>query len=209
VDITLSLLFLLKTPGFSTFIAHFGYIGILLWFLTFDQFTPIPEEVSLLIIGYLSAHHVFNPIIAGVFCLAGFLIVDTIYFFLSKKGSSWIKKRTKGSFAAIESLKNRFTKNTAKVTLLLCFIPRMRMFAPILAGSMKLPFKKFLLYNSFALSLFTSIYVALGFIFNESLQKIIKQTKGLQNVIFFATLLVITVVIILIIRSRKRRASEA
>jgi membrane protein DedA with SNARE-associated domain len=205
----LPLLFLLKTPGFSAFIAQFVYIGILLWFLTFDQFTPIPEEVSLLIIGYLSAHHVFNPVIAGVFCLAGFLIVDTIYFSLSKKGSAWIKKKTKGSSTAIESLKNQFAKNTGKATLILCFIPRMRMFAPILAGSMKLPFKKFLFYNSIALSLFTSIYVTLGFIFNESLQRIIKQTRGLQNVIFFATLLIITVVIILIIRSRKRKSSEA
>src|SRR5215831_6395640 len=90
-------LYLLGTPGFSTFIARFGYIGIVVWFLTFDQFTPLPEEVSLLIIGYLSAHKVFHPAIAGVFCLAGFLTVDTIYFFLSTKRSSWIKKKTSGS----------------------------------------------------------------------------------------------------------------
>jgi membrane protein DedA with SNARE-associated domain len=209
MDFIKCLFFLLRTPGFSAFIERFGYVGILLWFLTIDQVTPIPEEVSLLIVGYLSAHHVFHPAIAGVFCLVGFLIVDTIYFFLSKKGNSWIKKKTRGSFAPIESLKSELKKNTAKAILILCFIPRMRMFAPILAGSMGLPFKKFLLYNSIALTLFTTVYVALGFIFNASLQKIIKQTKGLQNIIFFATLLIVTVVIIFIVRGRKKKSMPA
>jgi len=207
MDITHPLLFLLRTPGFSAFIERFGYIGLLLWFLTFDQFTPIPEEVSLLIVGYLAAHQVFHPVIAGTFCLAGFLIVDTMYFFLSKKGSSWIKKKTKFSFAAMESLKNQLKENTGKTILILCFIPRMRMLAPIMAGSMKLSFKRFLLYNSIALALFTAIYVSLGFIFNRSLQNIVKQAKGLQNVIFFSAVLVIAVVIIVVVRRRKKAKS--
>jgi len=207
MGITQRLLMLLRTPGFSAFVAHFGYIGILLWFLTFDQLTPIPEEVSLLIVGYLSAHHVFHPVIAGVLCLAGFLIVDTVYFFLSKKGSSWIKKKTRGSFAVMKSLRNKLEKNTFKSIFILCFIPRMRMFAPILAGSMKLSYRRFLLCDSIALTFFTTIYLLLGFIFNRSLQKMIKQAKGLQNIIFFATLLIIAVIIILFIRGRKKKES--
>jgi membrane-associated protein len=209
MDIAQSLLFLLRTPGFSAFIARFGYIGILLWFLTFDQFTPIPEEVSLLIVGYLSAHHVFHPVIAGVFCLAGFLTVDTIYFFLSKKGSSWIKKKTKGSYSVMGSFKSKLKKNTFKAMLFLCFVPRMRMLAPIVAGSMKLSFKRFLLFDSITLALFTTIYLLLGFIFNRSLHKIMKQAKGLQNIIFFAALLIIAAAIIVLLRNRKKKAKAA
>lgn len=203
------LLFLLKTTGFSGFIGRFGYFGILLWFLTFDQFTPIPEEVSLLIVGYLSARGVFHPVIAGVFCLAGFLIIDTIYFFLSKKGSSWIKKKTKGSSSPLmQSIKGKLEKNAFKAIFILCFVPRMRMFAPVLAGSTKLSFKRFLFYDSIPLALFTAIYVSLGYIFNESLQKIIRRAKGWQNIIFFAALLIIAVVIILFIRRRKKAKSS-
>jgi membrane protein DedA with SNARE-associated domain len=82
------------------------------------------------------------------------------------------------------------------------------MFAPILAGSMKLSFKRFLLFDSIALSLFTTIYLLLGFIFNQSLHKVMKQAKGLQNVLFFGALLIIAVVIILFILSRKKRKSN-
>jgi len=79
------------------------------------------------------------------------------------------------------------------------------MFAPILAGSMKLSYKRFLLCDSIALTFFTTIYLLIGLIFNRSLQKMIKQAKGLQNIVFFATLLVIGVVIVLFIRSRKKK----
>ena len=204
MDITEALLFFLRTPGFTAFLSRFGYIGILLWFLTFDQFTPIPEEVSLLIVGYLSAHHVFNPIIAGTFCLAGFLIVDTIYFFVSKRGSLWIKKKTRGSSSVMKSLESKLKRYTLRTMVVLCFVPRMRMFAPILAGSIKLPFRRFLLFEVIALMPFTAIYLLLGFFFNKSLQKFIKQATGLQNVIFFAALLIVAVVIILLMRRRKK-----
>ena len=199
------LFFILKTPGFQGFVEKFGYIGILLWFLTFDQFTPIPEEISLLIIGYLSAHQIFNPIIAGAFCLAGFLVIDTIYFFLSKKGSSFIKKKTKSSSSIIQSYKNKLRTNTPKAIMILCFIPRMRMFAPILAGSMKLSFKKFLLYDSIALAIFTCVYLSLGFFFNRSLNILITKTKGLQSIIFFSAVFVIAVIIIFFVVKRKKK----
>ena len=45
-----ALLTFLDTPQFSPFIQHFGYLGIYIWFITFDQLTPFPEEISLLII---------------------------------------------------------------------------------------------------------------------------------------------------------------
>ena len=151
--------YILKTPDFFQFVARFGYIGILVWFLTFDQLTPIPEEVSLLIVGYLSAHEVFNPVIAGIFCLSGFLIVDTVYFFLSKKGSSWIKKKTKGSSSFMESYKNKLKTNTPRAILILCFIPRMRMFAPIWAGSMKFPSKFFFVRSNCAGSFYSRLYI--------------------------------------------------
>jgi membrane protein DedA with SNARE-associated domain len=202
------LFFILKTPGFTSFINRLGYIGILIWFLSFDQFTPIPEEVSLLIIGYLAAHKVFNPVLAGLFCLAGFLIVDTVYFFLSEKGNSFIKKKTKGFSSIMEPYRNRLKDHSFKAILILCFIPRMRMFAPILAGSMKLSFKRFLLFDAIALTAFTTVYLSLGIIFHKSLSVIIAKAKGLQNIIFFTAVILIAGIIMFFIEKRNRKKTE-
>ena len=75
------LFIILKTPGFTHFIEQFGYIGILLWFLSFDQLTPVSEEISLLAIGYLSAHHIFNPFLAW----PGFSSLTLLIFFIQKR----------------------------------------------------------------------------------------------------------------------------
>jgi len=60
----------------------------------------------------------------------------------------------------------------------------MRMFAPILAGSMKLSFRRFLLFDSTALAAFTTIYLLIGIIFNKSLGAVISRTKWLQDILF-------------------------
>ena len=198
--------FLMEHPGFTDFIEKFGYVGIFLWFISFDQITPIPEEISLLIIGYFSAHGVFNPVIAGVCSMAGFLAVDTAYFFLSKKGSSFIKKRTGNRSSVVSSFTKKLKEHTAKTIFILCFIPRMRMWAPILAGSVKLSFKRFLLFDSIALAVFTGLYLSLGMIFHRSLAAMITKTKGLQNIIFFSAIFVIGALIIFFVMRRKKKA---
>ena len=199
------LFYLLDTPGFTNFIEQFGYVGIFLWFISFDQFTPIPEEISLLIIGYLSAHGVFNPLIASVISLFGFITVDIIYYILSRKGSSFIKKKTKDSSFLVTKYKEMLKKHTTKGFFILCFIPRMRMFAPILAGSMQLQFKKFLLIDASVLALFTAIYILLGFIFNRSLSAVAAKMKGVQDIIFFSFLgLAAIVFVVMVIRKKKK-----
>ena len=199
------LFFVLKTPGFTHFVSRLGYIGIIIWFITFDQLTPIPEEISLLIVGYLSAHNIFNPVVAGICCLVGFIAVDAVYFFLSKKGSSFVSKKIKTSSSIMESYKDKLKHNTFRAVLVLCFVPRMRMFAPILAGSMKLSFRRFLLFDSVALAAFTTLYLLLGIIFNKSLGAVIAKTERLQDVVFFAAIALVSVLLVVWIRKRKKK----
>jgi membrane protein DedA with SNARE-associated domain len=204
-----TMFFLFNIPDFAQFIERFGYIGIFIWFVTFDQFTPFPEEISLLIIGYLIAHHIFHPVLAGVFCLLGFICVDTIYYLLSKTGSKLIKRksqRSRSSFVA--SYRKKLEENMPKTLVILCFIPRMRMWSPILAGSMKLPFKKFLLFDTLGLCLFTTVYLLLGIVFHKSLSTVMAKIKGLQNITFFSAALVIAIVIIILVKKRQREKKE-
>jgi len=200
--------FVLKTPAFTHFISRLGYIGIIIWFITFDQLTPLPEEISLLIVGYLSAHNIFNPLLAGICCLAGFIVVDTAYFFLSKKGSSFISKRIKTPSSLTDFYKDKLKHNMFRAVLMLSFIPRMRMFAPILAGSMKLSFRRFLLFDSIALTAFTAIYVLIGIIFNKSLGAVIARTKWLQDIVFIAAIALVAVLLIVWMRKRKSKKND-
>src|ERR1051325_2258475 len=137
--------FMMISSGFGDYVAQFGYLGIFLFFVTVDQVTPIPEEVTLLTIGYLASRGMFNAFIAGTVSLVAFLAVDTAYFYLAKSGNRLVKKlkdRMKSKF--MERYKHRFKHHMPKTLLVLNFIPRARMFGPILGGMLEVPFTRFL-----------------------------------------------------------------
>src|SRR5262245_6340268 len=127
-------LFLIKIPDFLNFIKQSGYFGIYIWFITFDQLTPIPEEFSLLLLGYLIANHIFNPFLAGGAAAAGFITIDIIYYFLSKSGSRLVKKKRHSESTFTRSYKKKLQVNMPKTLLILSFIPRLRIMGPILVG---------------------------------------------------------------------------
>ena len=79
------------------------------------------------------------------------------------------------------------------------------MWAPILAGAMKLSFKRFLLFDAMALSVITALYVSLGMIFHRSLAAVISKAEGLQNIIFFAAVFVIGFLILFFVARRKKK----
>src|SRR5205814_1730448 len=110
----------------------YGYLGIYIFFVTIDQIAPIPEEISLILIGYLAAHQFFNPVLAGIFSIAAFLTIDIVYFQLTKSGNKLFKKFTKKADSpAMKGYKNKLRTHMLKTLLGISFIPRVRLLAPV------------------------------------------------------------------------------
>lgn len=206
----LHVLTLLKTPDFVNFISRLGYFGIYIWFISFDQLTPLPEEFSLLLIGYLVANHIFNPFLAGIASLAGFLTIDIIYYFLSKSGSKLLRRNNKEfTSSLLKSYKEKLTTNLPKTLLILCFIPRIRLWAPIMIGAMKVPFGKFMFYNTIGLAAFTALYLSLGVFFHQGLSVLFQKMKLIQNIVFFGSIAIIAIITLLIIRKRNKKKTTS
>src|ERR1041385_3727676 len=193
------LLLTIESSAFSEFARRLGYAGIFLWFISFDQLTPVPEEITLLTIGYLSALGMFNPVIAGIVALISSLSVDTGYYFLSKSGNNFFRKIYK---KINPERMNRFNEklkfHLPRTLILLCFIPRMRMLGPIAAGMTNIPFRKFLSYDAIGLIIFTGIYIFLGFVFHNSLSRS-GEITNFRHIIFIFSMLVLGTAIIVLL----------
>jgi membrane protein DedA with SNARE-associated domain len=197
---------LLAIHDLSYYTETLGYLGIFIFFVTLDQVTPIPEEVSLLTIGYLASKAVFNPLIAGVIALFSFLLVDSIYFLLIKTGKKWSHKLVKKKdHSLLDRVKTKLQHNFPKTLFILCFIPRMRLWAPIASAAIEIPFTRFLKYDSPALAIFTALYIALGFIFHQGLHVLIMKLESLQNIIFASFAVVASIVIFILVRKYRRK----
>ncbi len=192
-------------PDIASYLQHASYAGIFLWFITVDQITPIPEEFTLIIIGYLAASGLLSPIIAGVMALMGFVVADTVYFFLARHGNKFIQKRVAKPIPLIARYRKKLEENLPKAMLVLCFIPRMRFFAPIFVGAGKTKYAKFLVIDASILAMFTAVYVGLGYFFSKSLGLSLSKVKSVENIVFLSTLVIATAVVIIIEVRRKRK----
>jgi membrane protein DedA with SNARE-associated domain len=195
-------------PNFSEYIKLFGYLGIFLFFITVDQLTFIPEEITLLTIGYLASQGVFNPVIAGIISFTAFVAVDVAYFYFTKKGVKFTKRLQKKKGTIRKKVEEKLKKNFPKTLLILCFIPRMRMWAPIISGALNIPIKKFLIYDTISLVLFTGIYISLGMIFHRGLHSLLSHVKTWQHIIFAVLMLVVGIFIFINVRKYYKEKNE-
>lgn len=170
----------------------FSYIGLFSWFLLFDAFIPLPEELVLLSIGYVSSAGYLNLFIAGFLAMFAFLLIDNSFFYLAKIGSKFISKFEKRASKKIFlKYKSKMIKNMPKMLLILTFIPRIRFFGPIFAGIIKVDWKRFLFYDALALLIYVSFYVSLGYFFHSALDLIMEEINRFQHIIFYITMIVI------------------
>jgi len=200
------ILSVLLSTDVQDYFSRYGYIGIYIFFVTIDQVAPVPEEITLIVIGYFSSIGYLNPFLAGLFAIAGFMTIDTIYYYLTRSGNKFIKKMMKNTNTSkLKGYKQKMKEHTFKTLLVISFIPRMRLLAPVFVALMKIPFPKFLLYSAITLAIHAAIYISLGVIFHNSLSSLIEKSQTMGWIIFIAALVVMVVLSIVIARKLKAK----
>ncbi len=171
--------------AFTPMLINFSYAGIFIWFLVFDNFLPILEELALISMGYLSALGIFNPLLAIIVAVFALSIVDSVVYFLSLSGSKYLKFIEKAMrYSLVIKYKMKMEENFNKTFILLTFIPKIRFVAPALAGATKTRWKKFIFIDLLSLSLFVSIYFFLGFFFYQQMTRVFSYLQGFRHLIF-------------------------
>jgi membrane-associated protein len=187
------------------YIQHLSYTGIFLWFLLTQLIIvmPIPEEVVLISIGYVSATGVWNPFIAAAIALATLILSDGIFYFLSRSGNRYVARLVRrsegGAFAKAEA---QMKRDMPRAVFTLTFIPRLRFFGPVLAGMLKLKWPAFFLADASALVIHVSVYTFLGFFFHKSLAGLFKNLAVLQHALFIAAIIVIGAIAGVVVRKK-------
>jgi|TARA_R110001606_G_scaffold20859_1_gene74235 membrane protein DedA with SNARE-associated domain len=186
----------METHDISYYVAHYSYLGIFIWFFIIDQLTPIPEELVLVTVGYLTHTDIANPIFAGIAALLGLMAVDNIYFYLTFTGNKWTQKLQQKKRAQIlKKFQDKLQKHQVRTLLIIAFIPKVRFFGPILAGLGKMHYSKFFLVNMMGSLAYVSVYICLGFFFHSAMEKLINQVDIVRHSVFGGIILLMAVII--------------
>ena len=164
---------------------HFSYTAIF-FLLAFAGFlVPIPEEIILITVGYVVAAGFGNIYTSIIICILALIFGDSLLFWLSKGNNPWIKKlkkRIKQKAAA--KFKLNIKKNIGKTIFLSRFVVGVRIFGPILAGSLRIKWATFQLFNLLALFIYVPLLVFLGYHFHNKLGYVIAEVEIVRHIVF-------------------------
>lgn len=172
-----------------SFLQHFSYIGVFSSIVVSGYILPVPEEVVLLTIGYLANSGMFNIYFVAIVSFLATLASDVFLYSLAKKDSKFTTK------LKVKMHNNSFVKSwmkkpneIGKAVFIMRFLVGLRFLGPILAGAMNVSLKKFVLYDSLALLIYTPFFILVGFLFHHSFLRMVTRIESIRHLLFFVSI---------------------
>lgn len=163
-----------------------SYLGVWVVSLLSNMVIPVPEEVILLVFGYLAGTgHISLVFVIPIF-ISGLFLSDLFIYKLSYKGSkiiNWIYERF-FSKRLRDKGDEWVTLHIHKIIFFSRFLVQLRFIGPFLAGQRKIPQKTFIKYNLFALVIYVPLYTFLGLFFHSRIKSILDNVGVIRNIIF-------------------------
>ena len=191
------------TQFFINYIAHFSYVGIFLAVSLAGYVIPLPEEVMLLVAGYIAGFG-FNFYAVVLASILGVLTGDSILFWLSRyKGSKLVDKlKRRVDKHEVAKYRHLMKEHIGKTIFILRFIIGLRFLSPFLAGSMRIKWKNFQFYNMLAAIVYVPIMVFLGYHFHNKLVVLITSFEIARHIIFILVLVAIGTLISIFLKKK-------
>lgn len=169
---------------FINSVEQFSYLGIFIFTIFSGYIIPIPEEIILLIVGYMASDGLIHLLPAILVVIVAFIIGDNILFRLTLKNNKHVTKFIHEvlSLKIIAKHKGFFEKNIGLTVFLTRFIPFLRFVSPVFAGYVKAKEKTFMLFNTLAIVIYAPFMIWVGYFFHEYFNQIVNQIGRVRHI---------------------------
>lgn len=182
---------------FINSVEHFSYLAIFLFALFSGYFIPIPEEIILIITGYMAWSHIIQLTPAIFVAISAFVIGDNILYRLTLKHNKHVN-RLIHEVLSIKFISRRrafLEKHIGATIFVSRFIPFLRFIGPVFAGYTKASEKTFMLFNTLAIVIYAPFVIWVGYFFNEYLNQIMLEVAKIKHVLFILVLVIVGLLI--------------
>lgn len=158
------------------------YGGLFILAILSNVVIPIPEELILLIVGYLTGIGIFKYIVVYFIFVAGMLLSDYLLYSLAFRGSRLTNNlRLRLEQKGILKNENYLKKNIHKIIFFSRFLIYLRFIGPIVSGYLKIPRKTFIKYDLVALLIYVNVFLGLGNYFHKQINFIVDGVGKFKN----------------------------
>jgi membrane protein DedA with SNARE-associated domain len=177
-----------------TAIVHYGYWAVAVALLLENSGIPVPGETVLLLASFLaySEHDLRLPWIIAVGIFAATL-GDNLGYAVGLRGGRPMLERYREfwriSPATLEHGDRLFARYGTAAIFFARFVFGLRIVAGPLAGVLRMPWKKFLLYNFLGASLWVTVIAGAGYLFGRHWARMVEDLKRFDLVVAVVVLL--------------------
>jgi membrane protein DedA with SNARE-associated domain len=188
------------------FAEHLSYVGFFLVVAFSGYAIPIPEEVVLLLAGYLAAQGLIHLPIVIVVCILGAICGDSLIFYLSGHGSRFTEKyHSKVEQTHVGWYMRHMKKSPGKTIFFSRFIVGMRFLNPLVSGLMKVPADVFVLSTALSAVLYIPFIIFLGYYFSNQIETLLHVAESVRHNIILGLIAGSLILIILFIKNLWKR----
>jgi len=162
----------------SSYIEHFTYLGLFVILMLCGLGLPMPEDVALLVGGFLAHKGVTRYPITLIVALLGVIAGDNSLYFIGRGvGSNLLSyfglKRT-GAENQLDRMHALMHRHGHLAIFYARFFPGLRALVYLSAGSFQVPPSRFFFYDLAGAAISVPVVVTLGYVFGEQLEQVIR-----------------------------------
>jgi membrane protein DedA with SNARE-associated domain/rhodanese-related sulfurtransferase len=158
------------------FLVHHGYLVLFLWVLAEQAGLPVPSVPLLLAAGALAGTRRMNLVAVVGLPIVAVAICDSLWYQLGRtRGAKVLKLLCRISLQAdscVRKTQISFERNGPSALIIAKFIPGLNAMAPPLAGMIRMPWDRFLLFDGLGALLWAGSYIGAGYIFSGELERV-------------------------------------
>jgi membrane protein DedA with SNARE-associated domain len=192
-------------------IATYGYLAVFLFVAIESTGIPFPGETMLITAAvYAGAHPSFHIWIVIPTAAAGAVIGDNLGYLVGREGGFRLVRRI-GPYIHFDEAKLKlgmymFRRHGGKVVFFGRFVAVLRAWAAFLAGTSRMPWPRFFVYNAAGGCLWATIYGLAAYAFGNNIKKVTGPI-GIASVVI--AVLIIVGFLIILRRNMNRLQDEA
>ncbi len=187
---------MLSSSFLIQYLNHFSYLGIFIYFGSIGYLIPIPEEIILTILGYLSSIGHSNPWLVFLAALSGVMVGDNIFYWLCyRHGKYLLKFKNRVKKEVWDKYERLMVNNIGKTLILSRFFISFRFLGPVIAGSLRVRWHLFMAYDLPIVAAYLGAFIYLGIYFRHRYLLAISLVEQLRSFILAVILIALMIFI--------------
>ncbi len=165
------------------FVLRHGYTVVFVWVLAEQLGVPLPSVPFLLAAGALAGAGEMNFGLVIALAVLASLVSDTFWYQVGRRRGApvlnFVCRVSLEPDSCVRRTQNIFARYGARTLLGIKFVPGFNAAAAPLAGTIRMRFSRFLVFDALGALIWAGVYAGLGFLFSEQLELVARSALRL------------------------------